>query len=256
MTVTAAPGRFAKDAWLLAMDTSTTKIIVGAGRPDGSLIRALDWPAGYRHGEQLLAGVEQLLAKTGLSRGDIAGIVVGTGPGAFTGLRVGLATAKAMAHALGLPIVGVSTGKALLRAARTSADLGGDAEHGDADEGDAEDGAEEAVDSILLLPAGPRDRVVVTRAEAPRLLPAGTDDEEWDERMLVAVDLEGRAPAPATRRGEAARDGLGAALLEIGAERLRSGDLDDVARLVPEYVTLPRGIRAAIGEIAWSRDPR
>ena len=44
----------------------------------------------------------------------MAAIVVGTGPGAFTGLRVGIATAKGMAHALGVPIVGVSTADALL----------------------------------------------------------------------------------------------------------------------------------------------
>ncbi len=227
--------------WLLGIDTGTTKIVVGAGRPDGSVIRVLDWPAGYRHGEQLLAGVEQLLAETGLSRRDIAGIVVGTGPGAFTGLRVGLATAKTMAHALGLPIAGVGTGEALLHAARTMADP---------------DGAAEAVAPVLLLPAGPRDRVVVRHGEAPRLIPGGSEMDEGDEHALIAVDLAGRAPEPAIRRGECAREGLGAALLAIGAERLRSGDSDDVDRLVPEYVTLPRGIRAATGEIAWSRDPR
>ena len=219
---------------------------MGAGRLDGSMIRVLDWPAGYRHGELLLAGIEQLLAETGLSRSDIAGIVVGTGPGAFTGLRVGLATAKTMAHALGLPIIGVSTGEALLHAARSIADKVG--------EPDA--GGGEAGDPVLLLPAGPRDRVLVRHAEAPRLLPAGSDPDDWDERALVAVDLEGRAPAPAVRRGEGARVGLGAALLEIGAERLRADETDDVVRLVPEYVTLPRGIRAGTGEIAWSRDPR
>jgi tRNA threonylcarbamoyl adenosine modification protein YeaZ len=245
------PVRSTADPWLLAIDTGTSKIVVGAGRLDGSSIGVLDWPAGYRHGELLLAGIEQLLAETGLLRGDIAGIVVGTGPGAFTGLRVGLATAKTMAHALRLPIVGVSTGEALLHAARSIAD-----QVGEPHAGSREAGYREAGDPVLLLPAGPRDRVLVRRAEAPRLLPAGSDPDDWDERALVAVDLEGRAPAPAVRRGEGARDGLGAALLEIGAERLRADEADDVVRLVPEYVTLPRGIRAATGEIAWSRDPR
>ena len=45
-----------------------------------------------------------------IRRSRLTGIVVGTGPGAFTGLRVGLATAKGLAHGLGIPIVGVSTG--------------------------------------------------------------------------------------------------------------------------------------------------
>ena len=55
-------------------------------------------------------------------------------------------------------------------------------------------------------------------------------------------------------RGEAARAGLAAALLAIGAERLRVGDADDLALLVPEYVTLPRGVSHEGGEVAWSHD--
>ncbi len=40
----------------------------------------------------------------------------------------------------------------------------------------------------------------------------------------------------------------------MGAERLARGDVDDLATLVPEYVTLPRGVRAVVGEVEWSRD--
>jgi hypothetical protein len=73
---------------------------------------------------------------------------------------------------------------------------------------------------------------------------------------LVAVDLDGRAPADALERGETARQGLGRALIELGAARLRAGRVDDLAALVPDYVTLPRGVSHASGEMAWSRDPR
>ena len=69
-------------------------------------------------------------------------------------------------------------------------------------------------------------------------------------------DLDGRAPADAIERGEIARAGLGRALVELGASRLREGRPDDLAALVPDYVTLPRGVRAVSGEVAWSRDPR
>jgi tRNA threonylcarbamoyl adenosine modification protein YeaZ len=232
--------------WLLAIDTGTSRIVVAAGRPDGSLIRVMDWPAGHRHGELLLAGVEELLDATGLRRGDLAGIVVGTGPGAFTGLRVGLATAKTLAHALGLPIAGVSTGEALLRAAGAAVASG------------AAPGSGGVVEArlALVLPAGPHDRVLVRPGVAPELLPGGAGDGVPTETVLVAVDLPARAPEAAIRRGEAARDGLGAALLELGAARLRAGQADDAAQLVPEYVTLPRGVRASVGEIAWSHDPR
>jgi hypothetical protein len=85
---------------------------------------------------------------------------------------------------------------------------------------------------------------------------AGTDPDLEADEVLVAIDLEGRADEDALERGEAARAGLGAALVELGAARLAAGDADDLARLVPEYVTLPRGVRAETGEVAWSRDRR
>ncbi len=243
--------------WLLAIDTGTSRIVVAAGRPDGSVIRVMDWPAGHRHGEQLLAGVEELLASTGLRRGDLAGIVVGTGPGAFTGLRVGLATAKTLAHALGLPIAGVSTGEALLRAAGAAVASGAAAAAGAAGPSGAAVGSGGlGAGMALVLPAGPHDRVLVRHGVAPELLPGGADDRVLTVGVLVAVDLPARAPEAAIRRGEAARDGLGAALLELGAARLRAGLADDAEQLVPEYVTLPRGVRASVGEIAWSHDPR
>ena len=44
--------------------------------------------------------------------------------------------------------------------------------------------------------------------------------------------------------------------MRLGTARFAAGDLDDLARLVPDYVTLPRGVRASSGEVAWSHDPR
>jgi tRNA threonylcarbamoyl adenosine modification protein YeaZ len=224
--------------WLLAIDTATTRIVVAAGDPDGSLIRTLSWPAEHRHGERLLPGVEELLAETGLARSDLVGIVVGTGPGAFTGLRVGLATAKTLAHATGTPIAGIGTGAALLRAA------------------DAAESADRVGQVVLILPAGPHDRVEVRDGGSARLLTGGTEPSLGPSDVLVAVDLAGRAPEDALARGGAALSGLAVALVELGAERLHNGDGDDPERLVPEYVTLPRGVLAASGEIEWSHGPR
>ena len=158
--------------------------------------------------------------------------MVGTGPGAFTGLRVGLATAKGLAHGLRLPLVGISTAEALLAVPALPAS------------------------SVLLLPAGPSDRMLIRRGVAPTLLPAGTEPELAASETLVAVDLDGRADSGAVELGETARAGLGEALIRLGAARLAADDVDDLARLVPEYVTLPRGISGESGEVAWSRDPR
>ena len=83
-----------------------------------------------------------------------------------------------------------------------------------------------------------------------------TREEDWHSETLVAVDLDGRAEPSAVALGEIARAGLGAALIRLGAARLAEGDPDDLAGLVPEYVTLPRGITGESGEVEWSRDPR
>jgi tRNA threonylcarbamoyladenosine biosynthesis protein TsaB len=61
----------------------------------------------------LLEDVDALLRQAGARTGDIQGLAVGTGPGSFTGLRVGLATARGLALALGVPVAGVSTLDAL-----------------------------------------------------------------------------------------------------------------------------------------------
>src|SRR5262245_63665484 len=94
---------------ILAIDTATSRVVVARGRSDGTLVDQASWDAGYRHGEALLPAIERLLAPVG-GRVALSAVVVGTGPGAFTGLRVGIATAKGIAHGLGCPIVGVPTG--------------------------------------------------------------------------------------------------------------------------------------------------
>jgi tRNA threonylcarbamoyl adenosine modification protein YeaZ len=218
---------------LLAIDTSTTVAVVALGDAAGRLEAEDGWSAGYRHGEDLLPRVRDLLASRATRLGDLAGIVVGTGPGAFTGLRVGIATAKGMAHALSLPIVGVSSAEALIAA--------------------ADDGSTRLA---LLLPAGPNDSVLVRHGQAPTRLAGGAVPPIDDDEALVAVDLDGRATRDALARGERARRGFAAALVRLGAERLAAGHADDLARLVPEYVTLPRGVATSTAEVAWSRDHR
>lgn len=218
---------------ILAFDTATTHVVVATGTPDGRVDGITTWAAGYRHGETLLATIGRFLGEQNIRRSRLTGIVVGTGPGAFTGLRVGIATAKGLAHGLGLPIAGISTAEALLAGVPSA------------------DGP-----PVLLLPAGPSDRIVVRPGGQPELLPGGLEPALGPREHLVAVDLDDRAPSDALERGETARAGLGRALIELGAARLRAGRADDLAELVPDYVTLPRGVSRVAGEVAWSRDPR
>jgi tRNA threonylcarbamoyl adenosine modification protein YeaZ len=218
---------------ILAIDTSGTRALVALAEPDGTLICERRWTAGYRHGEELLTQIDAMLEGAATARGSLAGIVVGTGPGAFTGLRVGLATAKALAVGLGVALAGVATSEALLAAASRA-------------------GAVEGTKAVLLLPAGPSDRVVVAGGKAT-LLRGGDEPELEVGAEVVAVDLPDRAPTEALERGLRAEAGLGSALVALGAAKLRAGG-DDVARLVPEYVTLPRGVPALTGEVRWSRE--
>jgi tRNA threonylcarbamoyl adenosine modification protein YeaZ len=227
MTGPQADGR---RSWLLVIDTATSRVVIAAAALDGTPLGVSTWEAGRTHGAQLLPSIGRLTGEANLRRSRIRGVIVGTGPGAFTGLRVGIATAKAIAHELEVPIVGVSSGRALLDASGLGAQ------------------------GVLLLPAGPNDRLVVRPATGALLLPGGADPELAAGDLLVALDLDGRAPAEATARGDTARAGFAAALARIGAARLAGGDVDDLARLVPDYVSLPRGVVRETGEVAWSRD--
>jgi tRNA threonylcarbamoyladenosine biosynthesis protein TsaB len=195
------------------------------------------WLAGHRHGETLLPTLGRVLGENNVRRSRLRAIVVGTGPGTFTGLRVGVATAKGLAHGLGIPILGIATSAALLDVAAVALDAPGT------------DGL------ALLMPAGPQDRVLV-HAGRPVRLAAGEEPSLEPGMTVVAVDLAGRAPAEASAIGEQALAGLGSALLRLGARRLAEGDTDDLAGLVPEYVTLPRGIERESGAVTWSHDPR
>jgi tRNA threonylcarbamoyl adenosine modification protein YeaZ len=231
----AGPDRSEADgrrSWLLAIDTATSRVVVAAAALDGTPLAVSTWEAGRTHGAQLLPAIGRLTGEANLRRSRIRGVIVGTGPGAFTGLRVGIATAKALAHQLGVPIVGVSTGLALLVASGAGPN------------------------GLLLLPAGPNDRLAVRAGTAPVLLPGGTELVVRPDEVLIALDLDDRAPAEAVARGLVARSGFVEALVGLGAARLAAGDADDLARLVPEYVSLPRGVERESGEVAWSRDRR
>lgn len=97
---------------LLALDTATERTTVGVARVGGARLEVLgsavvDAPRAAM--SRLLPMTESLLAAEGLTIADIDGVVVGRGPGSFTGVRIGVATAKGLAHGLSCPLWGVST---------------------------------------------------------------------------------------------------------------------------------------------------
>lgn len=92
---------------VLAIDTSTESLGLALEAPDASL--SLSLRIGYRHGETLTPWIDSLLTQGGIAAAELDLIAVSIGPGSFTGLRIGLATAKGMAAGSGCAIVGVPT---------------------------------------------------------------------------------------------------------------------------------------------------
>ena len=111
---------------IIALDTSTEAIALGAARAlavaelgenageareavDAAILHSGSIPARRCANERLLTCVDEMMAAEGLARGDVAAVVCGRGPGSFTGVRIGVATAKGMASGLGCALYGVST---------------------------------------------------------------------------------------------------------------------------------------------------
>ncbi|MDQ3871877.1 MAG: hypothetical protein M3301_09730, partial [Chloroflexota bacterium] len=127
----------------------------------------------------------------------------------------------------------------------------------------------DAQELMVVMPAGPggayvtRVRIeddeeraatvepsrLVTSLDAVAELVAGTG--------AVALDLPDAAvTTDALELGRGALAGLGGALLAIGSTRLKRRRVDDVAELVPAYVTLPRGVPEVVGGVGWSHELR
>ncbi|AIA04270.1 tRNA (adenosine(37)-N6)-threonylcarbamoyltransferase complex dimerization subunit type 1 TsaB [Streptomyces noursei] len=91
---------------LLALDTATPAVTVALH--DGSRVLAAAGEVdARRHGELLLPTVDRVLAEAGHKLAEVSDVVVGVGPGPYTGLRVGLVTATTFGAALGVPVHGL-----------------------------------------------------------------------------------------------------------------------------------------------------
>ena len=82
---------------------------------ENQLLGEITIQAGLTHSEQLVPHIQSLLEMARVQKTDLKGIVVASGPGSFTGLRIGMGTAKAMAYALRIPLYGVMTMDSLAR---------------------------------------------------------------------------------------------------------------------------------------------
>jgi tRNA threonylcarbamoyl adenosine modification protein YeaZ len=108
---------------VLALDTATPTLAVGLARwsADGGagVLAERAVPSGNRHAELLTPTIREVLAEAGAAMADLDAVVVGLGPGPFTGLRVGIVTAAALGDARGLPVHGVCSLDAIGDSARS-----------------------------------------------------------------------------------------------------------------------------------------
>ena len=104
----------ARARYVLAFDTANEVIAIGLGALHGEsrtveVVACAEASAHRASNTQLLPRIDALLAEQGVAHGELACIVVGRGPGSFTGVRIAMATAKGVASALGVGLVGVSS---------------------------------------------------------------------------------------------------------------------------------------------------
>lgn len=92
---------------ILALKTAGTEAEISLINT-GTTVASARWEAGRRLSDELHGRILELLASSNLTLSDIAGIIIFSGPGSFTSLRIGHATANALADGLKIPVVGCS----------------------------------------------------------------------------------------------------------------------------------------------------
>jgi tRNA threonylcarbamoyladenosine biosynthesis protein TsaB len=223
---------------VLGFDTATPATAVGLLDAGGDVRERRHEPAeGERpgHAVQLLALANELLDAAGIGFAAVDRIAVGLGPGSFTGLRIGVATARALAQAAGAELVGVSTLRALAAAAQPAAPPGGgvlavvDARRGEVFAAGWR-GGEQVLDAVALAPAALADRL---RAGGKTWLAVG------DGALRFRSDLEGAGCLVAPDRSP--HHGVSAgAICRLALEPPQATARDLV---VPDYLRPPDAAR-------------
>ena len=98
---------------ILAINTSTFQLGLALLKEEGTLIAEVLLSAGTKHFGGLMPSLHFLLTSSGAKLADLQAVVVATGPGSYTGLRVGLSASMGLCHSLKIPIIGISSLAAL-----------------------------------------------------------------------------------------------------------------------------------------------
>lgn len=197
---------------------------------DGVAGLMLTWTTERNHSRELLPNIARLLDEAGRAKDDIDAVFVDIGPGGYAALRVGVSTAKALAHALRVPIVGI--GRLELDAHGVAGEADGRriiAVHR-AGRADAAWAAYRGAGAALREESAPSIGKTVALHDA---IAAGD---------IVTGDIGDALAAVVQERGAtlmAARGHRVVALVALGHARLASGRTDDATALVPLYLRAP-----------------
>jgi tRNA threonylcarbamoyladenosine biosynthesis protein TsaB len=223
---------------VLGLDTSTASTAAGLLLAGGAVLERRDDPAPGAHpghATRLLAMIEELLGEAGIELAAVGRIAVGAGPGTFTGLRVGIATARGLAQSLGCELAAVSSLRALAHGA-----LAGEAAAGRTVLA-AIDARRSEIFAAAYSPL--EEELAGARALAPRAA--------WE--LLAEAGLEGAAPLAVGDGAVRYRAELEAAGCEVPPDgsalhRLRGGAVCELglgapaagwAEVVPDYLRRP-----------------
>jgi tRNA threonylcarbamoyladenosine biosynthesis protein TsaB len=208
----------------VALETSTLEPSVAARRGAQTLEQEL---AGARpHARDLLPALERLLRELGAAPREVDTVVVGTGPGSYTGLRVGVATALGLARATGARLAAVPSTESLVRAALAPGEEASvviDARSGELYFARYRRGPAEV--EVVLAPC-----VVRAVALEPLLAPGSLVLADHD--AVRAAGLERRADLRIDRRSRP----RALATLELGLARLAARGPDDPSGVEPLYL--------------------
>lgn len=220
----------------VAIETATARGSVAVGRGD-RVLAEVTLGLQTRHAEMTVPALETALRMAGVERSSIGAIVVGSGPGSFTGVRVAGATAKGLVAGLGVPFLAYPSLLALVAAVPAAGPVCGlfDARRGEVYAGCWRVTAS-SIEKILPPRVGPVEDVVAACADADPLY-AGDGAVRYGEAIEDAGGRMAAVPAPPRA----------SALLWLAEHHEEYGRVEEVAAWQPEYVRASSAERGVPG---------
>ncbi|NOU60545.1 tRNA (adenosine(37)-N6)-threonylcarbamoyltransferase complex dimerization subunit type 1 TsaB [Marinifilum caeruleilacunae] len=222
-------------ALLLNIETSTAICSVALGK-DGKLLALKENKEGMKHASHLTVFIENILKENNLTTADLDGVAISMGPGSYTGLRIGVSTAKGICYGAGIPLIAVSTLQSMTKALQDTAELSDQIKK---------------LEEALYCPMIDARRMEVytafynSNADLVREISADIIDEnsfadELSNREIVFFgDGSGKCKDVITNENGIFLDDVNATalgMIQLAEEKFNKNELEDVAYFEPFYL--------------------